>query len=68
MQNRNLDFRIMFHGRQIDVKINITHERALRIVYNDTVTLFQNFLIKDKSFMIHDQNILPLAIEIYSYK
>ena len=56
----------MFHGRQIDDKINITHERALRIVYNDTVTLFQNFLIKDKFFMIHHQNILPLAIEIYS--
>ena len=58
----------MFHGRQIDDKINIAHERALRIVYNDTVTLFQNFLIKDKFFMIHHQNILPLAIEIYSYK
>ena len=58
----------MFHRRQIDDKINITHERALRIVYSDTVTLFQNFLIKDKSFMIHHQNILPLAIEIYSYK
>ena len=27
----------MFHGRQINDKINKLHERALRIVYNDTV-------------------------------
>ena len=32
----------MFHGRQINDKINKLHERALRIVYNDTVTSFEN--------------------------
>ena len=42
----------MFHGRQT-------------IVYNDTVTSFENLLIKDKSFTIHHQNIQLLAIEIY---
>ena len=55
----------MFHGRQINGKINKLHERALRIVYNDTVTSFENLLIKDKSFTIHRQNIQLLAIEIY---
>ena len=55
----------MFHGRQINDKINKLHERALRIVYNDTVTSFENLLIKDKSFTIHHQNIQLLAIEIY---
>ena len=54
----------MFHGRQINDKINKLHERALRIVYNDTVTSFENLLIKDKSFTIHHQNIQLLAIEI----
>ena len=32
----------MFHGRQINGKINKLNERALRIVYNDTVTSFEN--------------------------
>ena len=55
----------MFHGMQINDKINKLHERAPRIIYNDTVTSFENLLIKDKSFTIHHQNIQLLAIEIY---
>ena len=55
----------MFHGRQINDKINKLHEGALRIVYNDTVTSLENLLIKDNSFTIHHQNIQLLAIEIY---
>ena len=53
----------MFHGRQIIDKINKLHDRALRIVYNNTVTSFKNLLIKDKLFTIHHQNIQSLAIE-----
>ena len=37
--------------------INKLYARALRIVYNDTVTSFEDLLIKDKSFTIHYQNI-----------
>ena len=55
----------MFQGRQINDKINKLHERALRIVYNDTFTSFENLPIKDKSFTIHHQNIQLLAIQIY---
>ena len=55
----------MFHGRQINDKINKLHEIALRIVYNGTLRLFENLLIKDKSLMIHHQNIQSLVIEIY---
>ena len=55
----------MFHGRQISDKINKLHERALRIVYNDAVTSFENLLITDKSFTIHHQKIQLLAIKIY---
>ena len=54
----------MFNGTQINDKINKLHERALRIVYNDIVTSFEDLLIKDKSFTIHFQNIQLLAIEI----
>ena len=40
----------MFHGRQINDKINTLHERALRVAYNDNITPFENLLIKDKFF------------------
>ena len=40
----------MFHGTQTNDKINKLHERALRIVYNDTITSFEELLIKDKTF------------------
>ena len=52
----------MFHRRQINNgKINKLFGRTLRTVYNDTVTSFQNLLIKNKSFTIHHQNIQLLA-------
>ena len=55
----------MFNGRQISDKKKKPHERALRIVYNDTVTSLENLLVKDKSFAIHQKNIQSSAIEIY---
>ena len=54
----------MFHGRQTNDKINKLHEWALRIVYNDTITSFEELLVKDKTFTIHNQNIQSSAIEI----
>ena len=55
----------MFHGRQINDKINKLHERTLRIVYNDTITSFEELLVKDKTFTIDLQNIQSLAIEMH---
>ena len=55
----------MFHGRQINDKINKLYERALRIVSNGTLRSFENLLIKDKFLTIHHQNIQSLVIEIY---
>ena len=54
----------MFHRRQTNDKINKLHERALRIVYNDTIMSFEELLVKDKTFTIHHQNIQSLAIEM----
>ena len=54
----------MFHGRQIN-KINKLHERALRIVYNDTIMSFEELLVKDKTFTTHHQNTKSLAIDMY---
>ena len=55
----------MFNGRQINDKINKVHERALRIVFNDTITSFEELLVRDKTFTIDHQNIQLLAIEMY---
>ena len=55
----------MFHSRHTNNKINRLHERALRIVYNDYESTFEQLLINDKSFCIHHQNIHKLMIEIY---
>ena len=55
----------MFHGRQINDKTNKLHKRTLRIAYNNTITSFEELLVKDKTFTIHHQNIQSLAIEIY---
>ena len=55
----------MFHGRQTSNKTNKLYERALIIVYDDTVMSFEDLFIKDRSFIIYHQNMYYLAIEIY---
>ena len=55
----------MFHSRHTNNKINRLHERALRTVYNNYESTFEQLLINDKSFCIHHQNIHKLMIEIY---
>ena len=46
----------MFHSRQINHKINKLHERALRIVYNDHFSSFEELLSKNKSVTVHQRN------------
>ena len=55
----------MFHSRQSDNKINLLHERALRIIYNDQISSFQELLDKGNSFTVHHFNIQSLAIEMF---
>ena len=55
----------MFHGRQLNNRINRIHERALRLVYKDRKSSFQQLLEMDKSFTIHERNLQLLAIELY---
>ena len=58
----------MFHSRTLNRKINHIHERALRLVYNDYTTSFENLLMKDGSVSIHHRNIQKVAIEMYKVK
>ena len=54
----------MCHSRHINNKINKLHERALRVVYDDGVSIFHELLAMDKSFCTHHQNIQRLLIGI----
>ena len=58
----------MFHDRRINSKINRLHERALRIVYKDDTSTFNELLEKDEGFTVHETNIQLLAIEVYKFK
>ena len=55
----------MFHSRSLNNKINLLHERSLRIIYNDKHSNFEELLVKDNSVCVHHNNINTLAIEIY---
>ena len=49
----------------ISLVIALLHERALKIVYNDNVSWFENLLQSDQSVSIHHKNIRLLGIELY---
>ena len=53
----------MFCSRKMNRKFNHIHERALRLVYNDYISPFE-----DKSVSIHHRNIQKVAIEMYKVK
>ena len=43
-------------------------ERALRIVFNDNESTFEDLVKKDNSLSIHHKNIRLLGIELYKVK
>ena len=55
----------MFHSKGLNNKIIRTHERVLKITYNDISSSYGELLTKDRSAIIHPRNMRPLAIEIY---
>ena len=58
----------MFHGREINRKINHIHERSLRIVFRDYNSSFKDLLKKDNYVCIHHRNIQSLAVESFKKK
>ena len=55
----------MFHSREVNNKINHLHERALRIIYNNNISTFEELLEKDGLYSIYHKNIQSLAIELF---
>ena len=58
----------MFCGRQTNARINHIHERALRAVYNDDISPFEELLGRDKSETNHRRNIKILTAELFKIK
>ena len=59
---------LMFHSRKLYERINHVHERALRIVYKDFHSSFQELLIEDNSLNIHHRSLQKLVTEIFKVK
>ena len=55
----------MFHSRHISTKKNNLHFRALRLVYLDEKSSFEELLNKDGSATVHHRNLQLLAIEMF---
>ena len=55
----------MCHHQNVNNRINRLHERCLRIVYNDSVSAFEDLLDKDRSVLVHVKYIKTLAIEMF---
>ena len=58
----------MNHSRTLNNRINRIQERALRVVYNDKTSTFNELLERDKSVTIHSRNLQILATELYKVK
>ena len=57
----------MCHSRSNNRKINMLHERCLRIIYNDKRLSFTELSQKDSSVSIHIKNIQRLSNEMFSF-
>ena len=58
----------MFHDRTTNSRINKIYERALRNVYRDTESSFDELRTNDNSVSVHQRNLQLLMIEIYKTK
>ena len=58
----------MFHDRATNNRTNCIHERALRIVYRDIKSSFDELLLKDNLVSVHQRKLQLLMIEIFNSK
>ena len=55
----------MLHSRRLNTRINRIRERALRVVFKDSNSSFDELLVRNNSVSIHIRNIQLLAIELH---
>ena len=58
----------MFHSGELNNKINSIQGRALRIIYNDSKSTFEELLNKDNSVSIHHRNLQVSATKTFKIK
>ena len=58
----------MNHSRALNNKINRIHERALRLVYRDKKSTFDELLTKDNSVKVHIKNLQVVVTEMFRVK
>ena len=58
----------MFHSRKLNARINRLHERALRVVYRDFDSSFEELLTRDSSTTLHQRILQKLMTEIFKVK
>ena len=56
----------MRHSRTLNNKVNKLHKRALRLVYDDRQSAFEELLNISKSVTNHHRNLQVLATELYN--
>ena len=59
---------LICHSRALNNRINTSHERCLRIVYQNKKSDFETLLKYDKSVTIPVRNLHYLFIEVYKVK
>ena len=55
----------MFHGKVVNDRIDRIHKRALRAVYNDFTSSYQQLLSKGSHQTIHQQNLRALCLKVF---
>ena len=55
----------MFYSKTVNNLIYKIHKRSLLVIYEMEDATFEDLLIKDSSWTIHENNIHTLLIEIY---
>ena len=58
----------IFHSPKLNARINRLHERALRVVYNNFDSSFEELLRRDNSTTLHQRNLQKLMTKIFKVK
>ena len=56
----------MFCGKAANNELNRTHKRALRILFNDYISTFNELLHRGNEYTIHQKNLQKLMLEVYN--